>query len=67
MCQLRDLTEKMHVLSVLCSHDKIAGKEPDSPCFVVTATQTSLETGSVSCLQQELCSKSPHFRISSPV
>lgn len=41
-------TQKMQVLIVFCGRDKIAGQEPDSPCFIVTATQTWLETGSVS-------------------
>lgn len=33
-------TQKMQVLIVFCGHDKIAGQEPDSPGFIVTATQT---------------------------
>lgn len=50
MYQLKGLTQKMQVFIVCRGHDKIAGQEPDSPHFIVTTIQTSLETGSVSYL-----------------
>lgn len=51
MCQVgQRFDEKMSVLSVFCVYDKIIAYEPDSPCFTVNTTQTSLHTGSESHL-----------------
>lgn len=38
------------MFSVLCGHDKTAGREPDSPCFMIPARQTPLETKSASSI-----------------
>lgn len=57
----------MHVLSMLSDYDKITGKELDSPCFTVTATQISWEAGSGSHLFAAGAVQQSPSQTSSPV